>query len=61
MESSYDTIKARLKTILQSERTIEFLNKLTDFGLSIGCYVHTQFYLALYMCVFIFGFPCGYF
>ena len=36
MESSYDTIKARLKTILQSERTIEFLNKLTDFGLSIG-------------------------
>ena len=25
------------------------------------CYVHTQFYLALYMCVFIFGFPCGYF
>ena len=36
MESSYDTIKARLKTILQSERTIEFFNKLTDFGLSIG-------------------------
>ena len=36
MESSYDTIKARLKTILQSERTIEFLNKLTDFGLSIS-------------------------
>ena len=36
MESSYDTIKARLKTILQSERTIEFLNKLTDFGISLG-------------------------
>ena len=36
MESSYDTIKTRLKTILQSERTIEFLNKLTDFGLSIS-------------------------
>ena len=36
MTTSYDTIKARLKTILQSERTIEFLNKLTDFGLSIG-------------------------
>ena len=36
MESSYDTIKTRLKTILQSERTIEFLNKLTDFSLSIG-------------------------
>ena len=36
MESSYDTIKTRLKTILQSERTIEFLNKLTDFGLSLG-------------------------
>ena len=36
MESSYDTIKARLKTILQSERTIEFLDKLTNFSLSIG-------------------------
>ena len=36
MESSYDTIKERLKTILKSERTIEFLNKLTEFGLSIG-------------------------
>ena len=36
MESSYNTIKARLKTILQSERTIEFLNKLTDFGISLG-------------------------
>ena len=36
MTTSYNTIKARLKTILQSERTIEFLNKLTDFGLSIG-------------------------
>ena len=35
MESSYDTIKTRLKTILQSERTIEFLNKLTDFGISL--------------------------
>ena len=36
MESSYDTIKARLKTILQSERTIKFLNKLTEFGISLG-------------------------
>ena len=36
MESSYDTIKTRLKTILQSERTIEFLNKLTDFGISLN-------------------------
>ena len=36
MTSSYDTIKTRLKTILQSERTIEFLNKLTDFGISLG-------------------------
>ena len=35
MESSYDIIKTRLKTILQSERTIEFLNKLTDFGISL--------------------------
>ena len=36
MTTPYDTIKTRLKTILQSERTIEFLNKLTDFGLSIS-------------------------
>ena len=36
MTTPYDTIKARLKTILQSERTIEFLNDLTNFGLSIG-------------------------
>ena len=36
MASSYDTIKTRLKTILQSERTIEFLNKLTKFGISLG-------------------------
>ena len=36
MTSSYDTIKTKLKTILQSERTIEFLNDLTNFGLSIG-------------------------
>ena len=36
MESSYDIIKTRLKTILQSERTIEFLNKLTDFGISLN-------------------------
>ena len=36
MESSYDTITTRLKTILQSERTIKFLNDLTDFGLSLG-------------------------
>ena len=29
---------------------------------SLFCYVHTQFYLALYMCVFILnGFSCGYF
>ena len=36
MTSSYDTIKTKLKTILQSERTIEFLDKLTNFGLSLG-------------------------
>ena len=36
MTSSYDTIKTRLKTILKSERTIEFLDKLTDFSLSIS-------------------------
>ena len=36
MTTPYDTIKTRLKTILRSERTIEFLNKLTDFGISLG-------------------------
>ena len=36
MTSSYDTIKTRLKTILQSERTIKFLDKLTDVGFSLG-------------------------
>ena len=36
MGSSYNTIKTRLKTILQSERTIEFLNKLTDFDISLN-------------------------
>ena len=36
MTTSYDTIKTRLKTILKSERTIEFLNKLTEFGISLG-------------------------
>ena len=36
MTTSYDTIKTRLKTILQSERTIEFLNKLTDSGFSLS-------------------------
>ena len=36
MTTSYDTIKARLKTILQSERTIEFLDKLTNFGIGLG-------------------------
>ena len=35
MTTPYDTIKTRLKTILQSERTIEFLDKLTNFGLSL--------------------------
>ena len=36
MTTPYDTIKTRLKTILQSERTIKFLDELTNFGLSIG-------------------------
>ena len=35
MTTPYDTIKKRLKTILQSERTIEFLDKLTNFGISL--------------------------
>ena len=36
MTTPYDTIKTRLKTILQSERTIEFLDILTKFGISLG-------------------------
>ena len=36
MTTPYDTIKTRLKTILQSERTIEFLDKLTNFGLCLS-------------------------
>ena len=36
MTTSYDTIKERLKTILESERTIKFLNKLTNFGISLS-------------------------
>ena len=36
MTTPYDTIKTRLKTILQSERTIKFLDELTDFGISLG-------------------------
>ena len=36
MTTRYDTIKTRLKTILQSERTIEFFDKLTNFSLSLG-------------------------
>ena len=36
MTSSYDSIKTRLKTILQSERTIKFLDELTNFGISLG-------------------------
>ena len=36
MTTSYDTIKTRLKTILKSERTIKFLNDLTNFGISLG-------------------------
>ena len=36
MTSSYDTIKTRLKTILQSERTIKFLDQLTNFSLILG-------------------------
>ena len=36
MTTPYDTIKTILKTILQSEKTIKFLDKLTNFGLSIG-------------------------
>ena len=36
MTTPYDTIKTRLKTILKSERTIKFLNDLTNFGISLG-------------------------
>ena len=36
MTTPYNTIKTRLKTILQSEKTIKFLDKLTNFGISLG-------------------------
>ena len=36
MTTPYDTIKTRFKTILQSERTIEFFNDLTNFSISLG-------------------------
>ena len=36
MTTPYDTIKTRLKTILQSEKTIKIFNELTDFGISLG-------------------------
>ena len=36
MTTPYDTIKTRLKTLLQSERTIEFFNRLTNFGLTLS-------------------------
>ena len=36
MTTPYNTIKTRLKTLLQSERTIEFFNRLTNFGLTLG-------------------------
>ena len=38
----------------------QYLGKDTNY-IHYLCYVHTQLFLALYMCVFIFGFPCGYF
>ena len=36
MTTPYNTIKTRLKTLLQSERTIEFFNRLTNFGLTLS-------------------------
>ena len=40
----------------------EALINFKDYIKNLKCYVHTQFYLALYMCVFILNsFPCGYF
>ena len=36
MTTPYDTIKTKLKTILQSERTIKFLDELTNFSFSLG-------------------------
>ena len=45
--------------ILQ-KRNIYFINLFFLFSRG-ECYVHTQLFLALYKCVFIFGFPCGYF
>ena len=43
------------------KRKICFINLSFSFQ-GGNCYVHTQLFLSLYMCVFILnGFPCGYF
>ena len=36
MTTPYDTIKTRLETILQSKRTTDFLDGLTNFGFSLS-------------------------
>ena len=54
---------ARMHAIIRSRMSsIMDLIGLELPKLSALCYVHTQLFLALYMCVFILnGFPCGYF
>ena len=46
-----------------NKKELYFIIRLLEDELEeFNCYVHTQFYLALYMCVFILNsFPCGYF
>ena len=52
----YNELKMKFKNL---ER--KYKSKLDTFS-DYTCYVHIQFYLALYMCVFILNsFPCGYF
>ena len=50
---------------LRNIKTKSIVKALINLSFSFQggrCYVHTQFYLALYMCVFILNsFPCGYF
>ena len=51
-----------LQYIVKSTFSLMFMFTFFVLLLQIHyCYVHTQLFLALYMCVFIFGFPCGYF
>ena len=57
----FQTTKTGILALLKKYK-LEVIRKKENIKLYTICYVHTQFYLALYMCVFILNsFPCGYF